>query len=81
MKGVQSHLFRSIADNITNDDNCREIVTTMANAGVVHSVFYAIESVLNFLAALYAIKSNQLFEYQEIQEGHKTVQNNFFSNL
>jgi len=54
---------------------CREYVESMIDTTRVNSILYALNCILDCCGAIYAIKSKELFEFQEIQSHHSTFQN------
>mmetsp|Transcript_1364 Transcript_1364/g.3170 ORF Transcript_1364/g.3170 Transcript_1364/m.3170 type:complete len:206 (+) Transcript_1364:117-734(+) len=75
--GLMAVVLDGALSEITDDRYCARIVGGMVHTARVNSILYAINCVLDIAGAIYAIKSKELFAYQEIAAHHQNFQRTF----
>jgi len=69
LTGLEAPLLEAAIERI-DDPVCASAMREMVDNTRVHSILYAINCFLDCAGALFAIKSKETFEFQEIQDHH-----------
>jgi len=64
----------STAQGTTSDSTCKTYLKSMVFHSTANSFFYGLSCILDVIGAIYAIKSKQLFDFQEIASHHDNYQ-------
>jgi len=76
LTGLEAVVLTSALKDIL-DANCADAVNSMIQTNRINSILDAINCILDCAGALYAIKSKELFEFQEIAEHHAAFQKSY----
>jgi len=72
LTGVDSVVLDTALSSVSQDEHvCRSFVESMVHVARFNSVLYALSCLLDLAGAMYAIKSKEHFQLQEIHEHHE----------
>eukprot|EP01112_Ceratiomyxa_fruticulosa_P023612 TRINITY_DN9107_c0_g2_i1.p1 TRINITY_DN9107_c0_g2~~TRINITY_DN9107_c0_g2_i1.p1 ORF type:complete len:184 (-),score=23.83 TRINITY_DN9107_c0_g2_i1:138-689(-) len=80
LTGLDSVVLDQALTTVT-DDNCADEVRLMILTTRINAVLFGINCILDIAGAIYAIKSKELFEFQEIADHHIKFQREVHSQF
>eukprot|EP01119_Soliformovum_irregulare_P022768 TRINITY_DN7846_c0_g1_i1.p1 TRINITY_DN7846_c0_g1~~TRINITY_DN7846_c0_g1_i1.p1 ORF type:complete len:142 (-),score=16.37 TRINITY_DN7846_c0_g1_i1:110-535(-) len=73
LTGLDTIVLSSALEHI-QDSVCKTFVSSMIGTSRMNAILYALNCILDCLGAIYAIKSKELFDFQEIANHHNEFQ-------
>jgi len=78
LTGLDSIVLSDAVDQIQETDpECADEVRLMISTTRINAILFALNCLLDIAGAVYAIKSKELFEFQEIVEHHQEFQKSY----
>jgi len=79
LTGLDSIVLTDAIKTLNGDNNCTEDVQMMITTTRINAILFAINAILDIAGAIFAIKSKELFEFQEIAQHHHNYQRQYNS--